>query len=141
MSATNKIVRMKKPAGKQCVAVNEVVALLHDRWNILVLGSLAHARSLRYGEVQRAVAGISQRMLTMTLKTLEENGLVKRTAFATVPPRVDYELTRLGRSLVAPLKGLLDWSLANREALEQARRAYAEKSSRVELQLGNAPPP
>jgi hypothetical protein len=79
MSATNKMVRMSEPAGKQCVAVNEAVALLHDKWTILVLGALAHEKSLRYGELQRAVAGISQRMLTLTLKTLEENGLVKRT--------------------------------------------------------------
>lgn len=125
MSATNKIVRMQEPGGKQCVAVNEAVALLRDKWTVLVLGALTHAESLRYNELQRTVAGISQRMLTLTLKTLEENGLVKRTFLATIPPRVDYELTPMGRSLGAPLKGLLDWSMRNSGAMAEARRAYA----------------
>lgn len=129
MSATNKIVRMEEHEGKQCVAVNEVVALIRDKWTILVLGALAHDTSLRYNQLQRAVVGISQRMLTLTLKTLEENGLVKRTIFATVPPRVDYELTAMGRTLVNPLKGLLDWSMENRAAMAEARRVYAKKTA------------
>jgi DNA-binding HxlR family transcriptional regulator len=125
MSATNTSVR----TGTQCVAVNEAVALLHDKWTLLVLGALAHSTSLRYRELQRAVIGISQRMLTLTLKRLTANGLVKRTMFATVPPRVDYELTALGRSLNAPLKALLNWSLANHAAMAEARRAYGPASS------------
>jgi DNA-binding HxlR family transcriptional regulator len=79
-------------------------------------------------ELQRAVHGISQRMLTSTLKPLEENGLVKRTSFATIPPRVDYELTALGRTLSGPLKGLLAWSLEHRDAMAEARRAYAVRT-------------
>ena len=126
MSATNKIVRMDAVAGKRCVAVNEAVALIRDKWTVLVLGALAKAPSLRYNELQRTVVGISQRMLTLTLKTLEANGLVKRTIFATVPPRVDYELTPLGQTIVQPLKALLDWSMANRVAMAEARRAYAK---------------
>jgi DNA-binding HxlR family transcriptional regulator len=128
MSATNKIVRMGEPAGQQCVAVNEALALIHDKWTILVLGALAHAPSLRYNELQRAVVGVSQRMLTLTLKTLEANGLVKRTIFPTVPARVDYELTPMGHTLEGPLKGLLDWSLANRDAMAEARRVYSKKT-------------
>ncbi|HEY1547500.1 MAG TPA: helix-turn-helix domain-containing protein [Kofleriaceae bacterium] len=108
----------------QCVAANEVVALIRDKWTILVLGALRHNGSLRYNALQRAVGRISQRMLTLTLKPLEENGLVKRTSYATVPPRVDYELTPLGRTLIEPLKQLLDWSLEHREAMAEARRAY-----------------
>lgn len=129
MSATNKIIRMNEPAGKQCVAVNEVVALLGDKWTLLVLGALSHHGSLRHGELQREVAGISQRMLTLTLRTLGENGLVKRTVFATVPPRVDYELTPMGRSLGPPLKGLLDWSAEHRAEMAEARCAHAEKTA------------
>jgi DNA-binding HxlR family transcriptional regulator len=128
VGATNKIVRTKEPAGEQCVAVNEVVTLIRDKWTILVMGALRKEQSLRYNELQRAVEGISQRMLTLTLKRLEENGLVKRTIFPTVPPRVDYELTAMGCTLVKPLKGLLDWSMENRAAMAEARRAYAKKT-------------
>jgi DNA-binding HxlR family transcriptional regulator len=126
MSATNKIVRMEAPAGKSCVAVNEAMALIRDKWTVLVVGALGKNKSLRYSELQRAVVGISQRMLTLTLKTLEENGLVKRTMFPTVPPRVDYEFTPVGRTLVGPLKALLDWSMENRTAMAESRRAYAK---------------
>ncbi len=128
MGATHKIVRMETGATKTCVGVNEAVALFRDKWTLLVLGALRREESLRYNELQRAVGGISQRMLTLTLKTLEQNGLVKRTVFPTVPPRVDYQLTPMGRSLVVPLKALLVWSTENREAMAEARRAYAQKS-------------
>ncbi len=93
---------------------------------MLVIGALTKKETLRYNELQRGVAGISQRMLTLTLKRLEENGLVKRTVFATVPPRVDYELTPLGRSLILPFRGLLTWVTENRGAMEEARAAYAK---------------
>ena len=127
MSATNKAVRT---TDTQCIAVNEAVALLHDKWTLLVLGALAHAPSLRYRELQRAVEGISQRMLTLTLKTLTASGLVHRTVFATVPPRVDYELTPMGRTLIAPLKALLDWSLEHHDEMAAARqRAMCTPSS------------
>jgi DNA-binding HxlR family transcriptional regulator len=129
MSATNKIVRVGEPAGQPCVAVSEALALVHDKWTILVLGALAHAPSLRYNELQRAVVGVSQRMLTLRLKTLEENGLVKRTIFATVPPRVEYELTPMGGTLVVPLRGLLDWSTENRAAIAEAREAYSKRTA------------
>jgi DNA-binding HxlR family transcriptional regulator len=95
----------------------------------MVVGALGRQKSIRYNELQRAVAGISQRMLTLTLKTLEENGLVKRTIFPTVPPRVDYELTPMGHTLTKPLKALLDWSIENRAAMAEARRVYVEKTS------------
>ncbi|HEX7666766.1 MAG TPA: helix-turn-helix domain-containing protein, partial [Polyangiaceae bacterium] len=73
--------------------MNDAVELLGDKWSLLCLGALANAEGpLRYNAIERAVGGISQRMLTLTLKKLESNGLVKRTTFATVPPRVDYEL-------------------------------------------------
>ena len=127
MSATNSRVRTKDPMQEQCVAANEVLELIRDKWTILVLGALRRHDTLRYNELQRAVAGISQRMLTLTLKTLEENGLVTRTIFATVPPRVDYALTPMGRTLIQPLRGLLDWSLEHRAAIAEARRAYAKK--------------
>ena len=130
MSATNKRVRVEQDStepdtGEQCVAASEAVLLFKDKWTILVLGSLGHAGSLRYNELQRQVIGISQRMLTLTLKTLEQNGLVTRTVFASVPPRVDYALTPMGRSLGPPLKALLEWSLEHRTEMAAARRTYA----------------
>jgi DNA-binding HxlR family transcriptional regulator len=129
VSATNKIVRMEKPAGKECVAAAEAITLLRDKWTILVLGALTHDPSLRYSALRREVGGISQRMLTLTLKSLEESGLVKRTVFASVPPRVDYELTPMGRTLGKPLKSLLQWSTENRAAMAEARRSYARKTA------------
>ena len=132
MTATNKIVRVEQEAhgaAEQCVAASEAVALLRDKWTILVLGSLRRGGSLRYNELQRRIAGISQRMLTLTLKTLEQNGLVTRTVFASVPPRVDYALTPLGHTLVGPLKALLEWSVEHRAEMAAARRAYVTRSA------------
>ncbi len=132
MSVTNKILREKEPRPEPCVAVNEVVALIRDKWTLLVLGALHNSdhKKLRYGELQRAIAGISQRMLTLSLKTLEQNGLIKRSVFATVPPRVEYELTSIGESIGDPLRGLLEWTMANRAAMAEARAAYAEQRAR-----------
>jgi DNA-binding HxlR family transcriptional regulator len=126
VSATHKLVRIdEENAGHACPAVDEAVALLGNRWSLLVLGALRRGQRLRYNELQRAVNGISQRMLTLTLKKLEENGFVERTIFATVPPRVDYELTPLGNTLIQPVRALIEWTLTNRPAMAQARRAYA----------------
>lgn len=125
MSATNKQVRVEERTDEVCGAVDEVVTMLGNRWPLLVLGALRQRKRLRYNELQRAVAGISQRMLTLTLKKLEENGFVKRTMFPTVPPRVDYELTPLGQSLVVPMRALIEWTIANRAAMVAARLAYA----------------
>jgi DNA-binding HxlR family transcriptional regulator len=132
VTATNKIVRAEQVAhggGEQCVAASEAVALFRDKWTILVLGTLRRGGSVRYNELHRRTAGISQRMLTLTLKTLEQNGLVTRTILASVPPRVDYALTPLGHTLVEPLKALLEWSLEHRAEMAAARRAYATRSA------------
>jgi DNA-binding HxlR family transcriptional regulator len=131
VGATNKKVRTAEHAGGVCPAVDEAVALMGNRWTVLVLGALANQGTLRYNELQRAVDGISQRMLTLTLKKLEENGFVKRTIFPVVPPRVDYELTPLGCTLVKPLEALLDWTLENRDTMAEARRAYASASNKA----------
>jgi DNA-binding HxlR family transcriptional regulator len=127
LSVTNKLVRTEP---SQCAAVDQLVSLLGEKWTLLVLGALTHEPTLRYKELQRAVGGISQRMLTLTLKKLEENGLVKRTVFPTVPPRVDYELTALGRTLIQPVRALLDWTIENSAAMAETRRAYAKAEGR-----------
>ena len=127
MSATNKILRMEERAEEQCVAASEAIGLIRDKWTILVLGALTHDSPLRYNELQRAVAGISQRMLTLTLKPLEENGLVTRTVYPTIPPRVEYAVTPLGLTLGEPLRGLLAWSMQHRDEMAAARAAYAKR--------------
>ena len=126
MSVTNKLVRT---GSTSCAAVDDVVALLGEKRTLLVLGALTKTPTLRYNELQRVVGGISQRMLTLTLKKLEENGLVKRTVFPTVPPRVDYELTPLGRTLIKPVRALLDWTIANRAAMAETRLAFGKKKT------------
>ena len=128
MSVTNKLVRIEP---SQCAAVDQLVALLGEKWTLLVLGALTKEPTLRYNDLQRAVRGISQRMLTLRLKKLEENGLVKRTVFPTVPPRVDYELTPLGRTLIAPIRALLHWVIDNRGAMEETRLVYAKAAQKT----------
>jgi DNA-binding HxlR family transcriptional regulator len=127
VSVTNKLVRIE---ASQCAAVDQLVALLGEKWTLLILGALTKQPKLRYNDLQRAVRGISQRMLTLRLRKLEQNGLVKRTIFPTVPPRVDYELTPLGRTLIAPTRALLDWVIDNRAAMAETRLAYAKASKK-----------
>jgi DNA-binding HxlR family transcriptional regulator len=129
VSVTNKLVRIEP---SQCAAVDQLVALLGEKWTLLVLGALTKEPTLRYNDLQRAVRGISQRMLTLRLKKLEENGLVKRTVFPTVPPRVDYELTPLGRTLIAPIRALLRWVIDSSAAMAEARVAYTKAPKSTE---------
>ncbi|SFK53208.1 winged helix-turn-helix transcriptional regulator [Geodermatophilus ruber] len=94
-----------------------------DRWTILVVGALA-AGPRRFTELARRIEGVSQKMLTQTLRGLERDGLVTRTVHATVPPRVDYELTALGRTLRAPIAALEQWALDHMADVLAAREAY-----------------
>ncbi|WP_405946460.1 helix-turn-helix transcriptional regulator [Streptomyces prunicolor] len=103
-------------------AVREVLDRIGDKWSLLVIGTL-RADPLRFGELEQAVAGISQRMLTLTLKNLVEDGLLVRTAYAEVPPRVEYELTELGRTLVPLVMALAEWAMANHEHINANRRS------------------
>ena len=105
-------------------AVREVLDRLGDKWSLLVIGTL-RSGPLRFGELEQAVAGISQRMLTLTLKHLVEDGLVTRTAYAEVPPRVEYEVTKLGRTLVPLVMALADWAMANHEQINANRRTFS----------------
>ncbi len=87
---------------EECRAVSAVLARIGDKWSVLVVGRLGN-RTMRFGELKREIGSISQRMLTLTLRGLERDGLVRRTVYPTIPPRVDYELTALGRSLLASM--------------------------------------
>jgi DNA-binding HxlR family transcriptional regulator len=108
---------------EDCRAVSEILARVGDKWTILVVGVLGDGPK-RFNEVRRALGSISQRMLTLTLRGLERDGLVTRTVFPTIPPRVDYELTKLGRSLLEPVNGLGLWARQNRSAIADSRQRF-----------------
>jgi DNA-binding HxlR family transcriptional regulator len=105
---------------EDCKAVSEVLDRVGDKWSVLVVAMLGDGPK-RFNELRRAIASISQRMLTLTLRGLERDGLVTRTVFPTIPPRVDYELTGLGRSLLDPVNALGTWARQNRQKIQQAR--------------------
>ncbi len=106
-----------------CMAVHEVLSQIGDKWTVLVVRSLNDGPR-RFSELKRDVEGISQRMLTLTLKTLERDGFVTRTVYPTIPPRVDYELTALGHSLSEPLGVIAQWAITNRQRIVDARVAF-----------------
>ena len=101
-------------------AVREVLDRVGDKWSLMVIGTL-RAGPLRFGELQAAVAGISQRMLTLTLKHLVEDGLLTRTAYPEVPPRVEYALTDLGRTLVPLVMALAEWAMTHHAQINANR--------------------
>ncbi|MGY0385425.1 winged helix-turn-helix transcriptional regulator [Nocardioides sp. WG-D5] len=104
------------PAGDyEACPVTQTLQMLGDKWTLLVLVMLAE-RPHRYNELRRRVEGISQRMLTRTLRTLEEDGIVTRTVFPTIPPGVEYALSDRGRELLVPLAGLAQWVVSGRAA-------------------------
>jgi len=108
---------------EDCRAVSEVLARVGDKWTVLVVERLGDGPK-RFNELRRALGSISQRMLTLTLRGLERDGLITRTVTPTVPPRVDYALTDLGRSLLSPVHALGSWARQNRPAIEQARARF-----------------
>ena len=108
---------------EQCMRVSQVLARVGDKWSILVVGTLG-AGPRRFNELKREVDGISQRMLTLTVRGLERDGLVTRTVTPSIPPRVDYALTELGRSLLEPVNALGTWAITNRTAVDAARQAF-----------------
>src|SRR3954469_8967864 len=108
---------------EECRAVSEVLSRVGDKWTVLVVTMLGDGPR-RFNELRRALGSISQRMLTLTLRGLERDGLVSRTVFPTIPPRVEYELTALGRSLLAPVSGIGLWARQNRAAIEAARKRF-----------------
>ncbi|MDO7843309.1 helix-turn-helix domain-containing protein [Sphingomonas sp. CA1-15] len=106
-----------------CRSVTPLLARIGDKWTILIV-MLLSAGPRRFNEIKRLVDGISQRMLTLTLRNLERDGLVTRTVFPTIPPRVDYALTPLGQSLRVPVMALGRWVTENRDTMERSRTAF-----------------
>ena len=106
-----------------CRTVTEILSRVGDKWSVQVVVELGEG-SRRFNELRRSVTGISQRMLTLTLRGLERDGLVTRTVYPTIPPRVDYQLTGLGCSLIKTVRALGDWAIQNRDEILAARRRF-----------------
>lgn len=111
------------PVAPQACPARDVLDRVGDKWSVFVIHSLG-AGTKRFGELNREIDGISQRMLTVTLRGLERDGLVTRTIHAEVPPRVEYQLTELGRTLAQTVGSLLSWAQRHRTDIEAARQRY-----------------
>jgi len=111
-----------------CRGVASILARVGDKWSVFVIMML-DGGPLRFNELKRMVGGISQRMLTLTLRGLERDGLVTRTVFPTIPPRVDYELTDRGRGLSKPVEALGKWAFDHRTEIENARAKFDGKTN------------
>ena len=114
-----------------CSAMSDVLNRIGDKWSVMVVGMLGRNGTLRFNELKRMINGVSQRMLTLTLRNLERDGLVPRTIFPEVPPRVEYSLTELGKTLQVPISALWDWSAENHHAIVEARAVYDSQEMAV----------
>ncbi len=107
----------------QCHKVGKVLAIVGDKWTVMIVRILVE-RPHRFNEIKRTVGGISQQMLTRTLKALERDGMVSRTVYPTVPPQVEYALTKLGQSLAVPVRALGAWAGEHIDEIENNRARY-----------------
>lgn len=122
---------MKDPDSPVCQTIAGLLQRIGDKWSLLVVQTLADG-SLRFNELRRAIPSVSQRMLTLTLRNLERDGLVNRTVTPVIPPRVDYELTELGRSLQKPICSLVSWSMDNVGEIHAAQERYDREQAESE---------
>lgn len=118
-----KHIDLPEPSESGCRATREILERIGDKWTLYVVGAL-RGGPRRFSELKRDVDGVSQRMLTLTLRGLERDGLVTRTVFPSIPPRVDYELTELGRTLLEPVAVLINWVDRSRPSIEAARARF-----------------
>ncbi len=118
------------PSHKGCIAAREVLNRVGDKWSVFIVVTLGEGPQ-RFSELLRGVEGISQRMLTLTLRGLERDGLVTRTEQPTLPPRVDYALTALGRTLLEPVRALAAWAEANGPEIDRARAHFDRRAARA----------
>lgn len=108
---------------EDCRAVSEILSRVGDKWTVLVVEYLGQG-PMRFSELKRTIGGVSQKMLTTTLRGLERDGFVTRTVFPTIPPRVDYELTDLGQDLLTPVRALGEWARRNTIRVNEARQRF-----------------
>src|ERR1700719_4615559 len=118
-----------------CRGVASILARVGDKWSVFVIMLLGNGPR-RFNEIKRMIGGISQRMLTLTLRGLERDGLVTRTVFPTIPPRVDYELTDLGRGLSKPVVALGEWAMAHLDEIEDARARFDRRNDAADRIAG-----
>jgi DNA-binding HxlR family transcriptional regulator len=122
---------MRDPHSPVCRTISTLLSRIGDKWTVLVVQTLAGG-SKRFNELRREIPSVSQRMLTLTLRNLERDGLVRRTVTPTIPPRVDYELTELGHSLQKPICGLANWALENVDAIHSAQAKFDAEADRAQ---------
>lgn len=126
-SHTNFPDEMPHPDTNGCRTTREILDRIGDKWSLYIIATLSHGVK-RFNELKRGIDGISQRMLTLTLRGLERDGLITRTMYPTIPPRVDYELTELGQTLLVPVMALVSWADNNQLAIAEAHRRFDEES-------------
>ena len=122
---------MKDPSNPVCRTISTLLSRIGDKWTVLVVGTLGEGPR-RFNELRREIPSVSQRMLTLTLRNLERDGLVSRKVTPSIPPRVDYELTELGHSLLQPISGLMDWALENVERIHAAQAGFDAEHDNAE---------
>ncbi len=122
---------MKDPTNPVCRTISTLLSRIGDKWTVLVVTTLSDG-SKRFNELRREIPTVSQRMLTLTLRNLERDGLVSRTVTPSIPPRVDYELTELGLSLVEPLHGLELWALEHVADIHEAHARFDAEQDKAE---------
>lgn len=121
---------MKKYGNAENCPVRNIIDRLGDKWSVLVLMLLEESKVLRFNEIYGYIQTISQKMLAVTLKSLEADGLVKRTVYPQIPPKVEYELTERGRSLLPHLHQLVSWANSNMDEIRKSREAFEMAASR-----------
>ncbi|MGI8611524.1 MAG: winged helix-turn-helix transcriptional regulator [Sphingomicrobium sp.] len=122
---------MKDPTSPMCRTISTLLSRIGDKWTVLVVATLGDGPR-RFNELRREIPSVSQRMLTLTLRNLERDGIVSRTVTPSIPPRVDYELTALGHSLLTPITGLTQWALDNVEHIHGAQARFDAEVARAE---------
>lgn len=129
LKVQEKINKILCPEAQQetCCPVKDILARFGDKWSIYTILMLGKNETLRFNELKGLISGISQRMLTVTLRSLEEDGLVSRKIYTEIPPRVEYALTGLGQSLLLQLLELADWAKLNINQILEARERYSKK--------------
>jgi DNA-binding HxlR family transcriptional regulator len=122
---------MKDPSNPVCRTISTLLSRIGDKWTVLVVSTLAGG-SKRFNELRREIPSVSQRMLTLTLRNLERDGLVSRAVTPSIPPRVDYALTELGHSLQKPITALADWALDHVEQIHAAQARFDQQHDKAE---------
>jgi len=115
--------RVEGDQAEICGAMGDILNRIGDKWSVMVVGHLTR-KTMRFNELRHSIGGISQRMLTLTLRNLERDGLVTRTVYPEIPPRVEYQLTELGRTLTDPLDTLWNWAARHMASVNEARVNY-----------------